>query len=140
MYSCGPTIYNFAHIGNLRSFIVADLLYRTLKYDGYEPRWVMNLTDIDDKTIKGTIEKFGKNAGVKELFNFTEEYKKAFIEDLREVNVLVDEIEFIRVTDKMPQIQEFILLLLQKGYAYKAEDGSTFYSDSFVSFGNHSVF
>ena len=103
MYSCGPTIYNFAHIGNLRSFIVADLLYRTLKYDGYEPRWVMNLTDIDDKTIKGTIEKFGKNAGVKELFNFTEEYKKAFIEDLREVNVLVDEIEFIRVTDKMPQ-------------------------------------
>lgn len=128
MYSCGPTIYNFAHIGNLRSFIVADLLYRTLKYDGYEPRWVMNLTDIDDKTIKGTIEKFGKNAGVKELFNFTEEYKKAFIEDLREVNVLVDEIEFIRVTDKMPQIQEFILLLLQKGYAYKAEDGSTYFS------------
>jgi cysteinyl-tRNA synthetase len=128
MYSCGPTIYNFAHIGNLRSFIVADLLYRTLKYDGYEPRWVMNLTDIDDKTIKGTIEKFGKNAGVKELFNFTEEYKKAFIDDLREVNVLVDEIEFIRVTDKMPEIQEFILLLLQKGYAYKAEDGSTYFS------------
>ncbi len=128
MYSCGPTIYNYAHIGNLRSFIVADLLYRTLKYDGYEPRWVMNLTDIDDKTIKGTIEKFGKDAGVKELFKFTEEYRLAFVNDLKEVNVMVDEIEFIRVTDKMPEIQEFILLLLQKGYAYKAEDGSTYFS------------
>lgn len=128
MYSCGPTIYNYAHIGNLRSFIIADLLYRTLKYDGYSPRWVMNLTDIDDKTIKGAIEKFGKNAGVKELFDFTEEYRKAFVDDLREVNVLVDEIEFIRVTDKMPEIQQFIMELIAKGYAYKADDGSTYFS------------
>ncbi len=128
MYTCGPTIYNYAHIGNLRSFILADLLYRTLKYDSYQPRWVMNLTDIDDKTIKGTIEKYGENAGVKELFDFTEEYRLAFISDLREVNVLVDEIEFVRVTEKMPEIQEFIVELINKGYAYKAEDGSTYFS------------
>jgi cysteinyl-tRNA synthetase len=128
MYSCGPTIYNYAHIGNLRSFILADLLYRTLKYDGYEPRWVMNLTDIDDKTIKGTIQKFGKAAGVKELFDFTEEYRLAFVNDLKEVNVMVDEIEFIRITNKMPEIQEFIMQLIAKGYAYKAEDGSTYFS------------
>jgi cysteinyl-tRNA synthetase len=128
MYSCGPTIYNYAHIGNLRSFIIADLLYRTLKYGGYQPRWVMNLTDIDDKTIKGTIEKFGKDAGVKELFDFTEIYREAFVNDLREVNVMVDEIEFIRVTEKMSEIQEFIIELISKGYAYKAEDGSTYFS------------
>ena len=128
MYTCGPTIYNYAHIGNLRSFILADLLYRTLKFDGYSPRWVMNLTDIDDKTIKGTIEKFGKNANLEDLRNFTQEYYEAFLDDLYEVNVLVNEIEFIRVTDKMLDIQTFIVDLINKGYAYKAEDGSTYFS------------
>lgn len=128
LYTCGPTIYNYAHIGNLRSFIIADLLYRTLKKDSYNPRWVMNLTDVDDKTIKGALGKFGKEAGVKELFEFTEEYKKAFIEDLKAVNVLADEIEIVRVTEKMPEIQEFVVGLMHKGYAYKADDGSTYFS------------
>jgi cysteinyl-tRNA synthetase len=128
LYTCGPTVYNFAHIGNLRSFILADLLYRTLKYEGYNPHWVMNITDIDDKTIKGTLDKYGKNAGLKGLHDFTEEYYQAFLTDLREVNVSVDDIEFIRVTDKMKEIQEFIVGLLDKGYAYKAEDDSTYFS------------
>lgn len=128
MYSCGPTIYNYAHIGNLRSFIMADLLYRTLKYEGYNPRWVMNLTDIDDKTIKGTLDEFGLKAGVKELYEFTEKYRQAFLEDLKAVNVLADEIEMVRVTDKMKDIQEFIVELINKAYAYKAEDGSTYFS------------
>ncbi|MBL8030082.1 MAG: class I tRNA ligase family protein [Candidatus Doudnabacteria bacterium] len=128
MYTCGPTIYNFAHIGNLRAYIVADLLYRTLKLDSYNPKWVMNLTDIDDKTIKGTLAEFGAQATAKDLFNFTEKYKQAFLEDLRAVNVLVDEIEIIRVTDKMTEIQEFVVGLLNKGYAYKAEDGSTYFN------------
>lgn len=128
LYTCGPTIYNYAHIGNMRSFVMADMLYRTLKLDGYKPRWVMNLTDIDDKTIKGTLAKFGKSAGPKELSDFTEEYYQAFLADLRDVNVLVDEIEFIRVTDKMKEIQEFVMELVGKGYAYKADDGSTYFS------------
>jgi cysteinyl-tRNA synthetase len=128
LYTCGPTAYNYAHIGNLRSFVMADLLYRTLKLKGLNPKWVMNITDVDDKTIKGTIEKYGKDAGVSELNAFTEEYFRAFVKDLKEVNVLSDEITFVKVTDTIPQIQEFILRLLDKGYAYKAEDGSTYFS------------
>ncbi len=126
LYTCGPTVYNFAHIGNLRAFIMADLLYRTLKYEGYNPHWVMNITDIDDKTIKGSLQEFGKDAGVTDLFNFTEKYLKAFKEDLKAVNVSVGEIEMIRVTDKMSEIQDFILKLLEKGFAYKADDGVYF--------------
>jgi cysteinyl-tRNA synthetase len=126
LYTCGPTVYNYAHIGNLRAFIMADLLYRTLKYEQYNPRWVMNITDIDDKTIKGTIAEYGANATVKDLYSFTEKYLQIFKDDLKEVNVLVDEIEMIRVTDKMPEIQKFILGLMEKGYAYKADDGVYF--------------
>lgn len=128
LYTCGPTVYNYAHIGNLRAFIMADLLYRTLKYDGYNPNWVMNITDIDDKTIKGAIDKYGKDAGIQELKKFTEEYYQTFLKDLAEVNVLADEIKFIRVTDVIPQIQDFIADLINKGYAYKAEDGSIYFS------------
>src|SRR3989344_9414461 len=82
LYTCGPTVYNYAHIGNLRAFIMADLLYRTLKYEGYNPKWVMNITDIDDKTIKGAIDKYGKDAGIQELQKFTEEYYREFLKDL----------------------------------------------------------
>jgi len=128
LYTCGPTVYNYAHIGNMRSYVMADLLYRTLKYDGYKPHWVMNITDIDDKTIKGAIEKYGPNAGVEELKKFTDVYYQAFLKDLEEMNVLKDEINFYRVTDVIPKIQDFILKLIEKGYAYKADDGSTYFS------------
>lgn len=140
LYTCGPTVYNYAHIGNLRAFIMADLLYRTLKYEDYKPHWVMNITDIDDKTIKGTLAEFGANATVKDLHTFTEKYLQIFKQDLKEVNVLVDEIEMIRVTDKMPEIQQFIVDLMQKGYAYKADDGVYFsiekYQKDFGDYGS----
>jgi len=128
LYTCGPTVYNYAHIGNLRSYILADLLYRTLKYDGYKPHWVMNITDIDDKTIKGTIAKYGDKATVENLREFTKFFLDEFLKDLTEVNVLKDEITFIRVTDVIPQIQDFIIALMDKGYAYQAEDGSVYFS------------
>jgi len=128
LYTCGPTVYNYAHIGNLRAYILADLLYRTLKYDGYKPKWVMNITDIDDKTIKGTLAKYGSNATVENLREFCKFYLDEFLKDLGEVNVLKDEITFIRVTDVIPQIQDFVIGLIKKGYAYKAEDGSTYFS------------
>jgi cysteinyl-tRNA synthetase len=128
LYTCGPTVYNYAHIGNLRSYILADLLYRTLKYDGYKPKWVMNITDIDDKTIKGTIAKYGSEATKENLREFTKFYLDEFLKDLGEANVLKDEITFIRVTDVMPQIQQFIADLINKGCAYKAEDGSIYFS------------
>jgi len=62
LYTCGPTVYNYAHIGNLRSYVCADLLYRSLKFNGDQVRWIMNITDVDDKTIKNTIEEFGGKA------------------------------------------------------------------------------
>lgn len=128
LYTCGPTVYNSAHIGNLRSYILADLLYRGLKHEQYNPKWVMNITDIDDKTIKGAMEKFGASANVENLREFTGVYMTGFLNDLREVNVSVDDITFVRVTDVMSQIQEFILELINKGYAYKADDGSVYFS------------
>lgn len=128
LYSCGPTVYGPAHIGNLRSFVVADVLYRTLKLSGYNPHWVMNITDVDDKTIRGTVSEFGPGAGVADLGKFTDRYTQGFKDDLREVGVLVDEIDFRPVTGYIKEIQEFVSELLKKGYAYRAEDGSTYFS------------
>ncbi len=127
-YSCGPTVYGKAHIGNLRSFIMADLLVRTLKTSGQNVRWVMNITDIDDKTIKSTVAQFGQTANVENLQQHTKQFTKTFLEDLDKVGVDIDSIEFINVTDVIPEIQEFIVKLIDLGFAYKAEDGSTYFS------------
>lgn len=128
MYTCGPTVYNFAHLGNLRSYLVADLVYRAQKFEGKNVNWVMNITDIDDKTIRQTIEKFGQGAGVEELKKYTDKYYQAFAQDLEKLNVLTKEIKFIKVSEVIPQIQDFIVKLIDKGYAYQAEDGSTYFN------------
>ena len=127
-YSCGPTVYGFAHIGNLRTFIMTDLLARTLRANDYEVNWIMNLTDIDDKTINGTISEFGNEATPTTLKSYTTKFSEKFIADLRAVGVNTEHIKFINVTDTVAQIQEFILKLADKGYAYTADDGSTYFS------------
>src|SRR5215831_15822298 len=76
MYTCGPTVYNFAHIGNFRTYVFEDLLRRTIKYFGWKVHQVMNLTDVDDKTLKGAIEQ-----GIT-LDEFTAPFKEAFFEDI----------------------------------------------------------
>src|SRR3989344_4738753 len=81
LYTCGPTVYNHAHIGNFRTYIFEDLLRRWLKYRGYKVKQVMNLTDVDDKTIKGS-----RAQGIP-LQEFTEKYKKAFFEDIAKLNI-----------------------------------------------------
>lgn len=128
MYTCGPTVYLHSHIGNLRGFIVPDLIYRTLKANGYEVQWTMNITDIDDKTIKGAVDQFGAEATIDNLQAYTSQYTSAFLADLRKVNVLVDEINIVPVTSVITEIQHFIERLIEKGYAYIAEDGSTYFS------------
>ncbi len=128
MYSCGPTVYDHAHIGNLRSFIYADVLRRSLEFGGQEVDWVMNITDVDDKTIKKTVEEYGANATPVELKKFTSKYTNLFLEDLKSLNIDTSRIRFFNVSDVIPEIQEFIVKLIDKGFAYKAEDGSTYFS------------
>lgn len=128
LYTCGPTVYDFAHIGNLRAFIFADIIKRALQFNGYDVNWVMNITDIDDKTISGAIKQFGQNAGVEALVKFTNQYFELFLEDLKEVNINRNDISFVKVTEKIADIQLFILKLMDLGFGYKAEDGSIYFS------------
>lgn len=139
LYTCGPTVYNFAHIGNFRSYIFSDLLFRMLKMHGANVKWVMNITDVDDKTIRGTLKEFGDQAGPKELKEFTQKYFAIFLQDLASLNIDQSNIEFICVSDVIPQIQEFIVGLLEKKYAYQTEDGVYFsiekYNQDFGDYG-----
>ena len=121
MYTCGPTVYNFAHIGNFRAYMFEDLLRRTLKYLGYKVTQVMNLTDVDDKTIRDS-----QAAGMK-LNDFTARYKKAFFEDLKTLNIENAEV-YPAATDHINEMITLIEVLMDKGYAYQAEDNCVYFS------------
>ncbi len=129
LYTCGPTVYNFAHIGNLRTYIFEDLLRRLLEFSGYNVVQVMNMTDVDDKTIKAA----GGNRD--EFSTLTKKYEKAFLSDLEELNILRPT-EITRATEYIDQIVEFVSELLDKGFAYKGQDGSIYFSiDKFADYG-----
>jgi len=120
MYSCGPTVYNYPHIGNYRAYIFADLLKRVLLYEGYKVKHIMNLTDIDDKTIRESQKE------KKTLKEFTEFYTKEFFKDIKTLNIL-DPTKFTKATDYINQMVELIQKLLAKGLAYKSNDGSIYF-------------
>lgn len=128
MYVCGPTIYNYVHIGNLRAYVFADILRRFLKESNYKIKEVMNLTDVDDKTIKQS-QKDGKN-----LREFTEKYEKTFLEDIKKMNIEKPEI-LPRATNNIKQMVSLIKKLLEKGIAYKAKDGIYFSIQKFKDYG-----
>src|SRR5450432_2635859 len=121
MYCCGPTVYDFAHIGNWRTFVFADLVRRTLEFSGYDVQHVMNITDIEDKIIKHVREK-----GVR-LKDFTEAYERAFLLDLQTLNCLSPH-QTPRATEYIPEIVTLIEKLIARGIAYKAADGSVYFS------------
>ncbi len=121
MYTCGPTVYNFAHIGNFRAYMFEDLLRRTLKLCGYEVTQVMNLTDVDDKTIRDS-----QAAGMS-LNDFTAQYKKSFFEDLKELNIEPAEY-YPAATGHIPEMIELVQTLIDKGFGYVANDGCVYYS------------
>ncbi|HMO49735.1 MAG TPA: cysteine--tRNA ligase [Kiritimatiellia bacterium] len=123
MYTCGPTVYNYAHIGNLRCYTFEDLLRRTLKYFGYEVFHVMNLTDVDDKTIRSSREK-----GVP-LRDYTRPFIDAFFEDLATLNIERAE-HYPAATDHVPEMIALIETLIEKGYAYQSDDRSVYFSIS----------
>ena len=121
MYTCGPTVYNYAQIGNFRAYLFEDLLRRSLEYHGYKVTQVMNLTDVDDKTIRDS-----RAAGLK-LQDFTRKYKDAFFEDLRTLRIEPAE-HYPEATTHIPEMIEMIRILFEKGFAYKSEDGSVYFS------------
>lgn len=129
LYTCGPTVYNYAHIGNFRAYIFEDLLRRCIKYSGFEVVQVMNLTDVDDKTIAGAIK-----AGVS-LDAFTRPYKTAFFDDLKVLNIEPAE-HYPAATDHVPEMITMIRTLLEKGHAYQSDEGSIYFSvSSFPGYG-----
>ena len=123
IYTCGPTVYDYAHIGNFRTYVFQDLLRRWLEYRGYKVIQVMNITDVDDKTIRGA-----RREGIS-LKEYTERYIKAFFEDIKTLNIEKAEY-YPKATEHIKEMVELIKKLLEKGYAYKAEDGSTYYDIS----------
>jgi len=129
MYTCGPTVYNFAHIGNYRAYVFEDLLRRWLQFKGFRVTQVMNLTDVDDKTIRDS-QKAGKG-----LNEFTKEYKDAFFEDLHTLNIEAAE-QYPAATNHIPEMIALIEILLEKGIAYSSEDGSIYFSiDKWPAYG-----
>jgi len=129
IYNCGPTVYNYPHIGNLRAFIFADLLRRYLKFKGYAVTQVMNLTDVDDKIIKKCAE---TKTSIKD---YTETYKQAFFKDIKTLNIEGAD-EYPAATDHIPEMVDLVQTLLDKGMAYKAEDGNIFFKiSSFPNYG-----
>jgi cysteinyl-tRNA synthetase len=128
-YACGPTIYDHAHIGNFRTFLFFDLVHRYLEWSGYEVRFVMNLTDVDDKTIAGAVE-----AG-QSVAEYTRPFGEAFLEDANTLGMLpVD--AYPRATSYIDRMVGFIGGLVESGHAYQAEDGAVYFSvSSFERYG-----
>ncbi len=123
IYTCGPSVYQYAHIGNFRTFVFEDVLVRYLRFKGFRVKRVMNLTDIEDKAIT-TARKKGKT--LKEL---TEYYARIFFEDMEELNLLPADV-FPRATQHVPEIIDIIKKMMANGYAYRGKDGSIYYEVS----------
>ncbi|MBQ4030522.1 MAG: cysteine--tRNA ligase [Bacilli bacterium] len=115
MYVCGPTVYSYAHVGNMCPVIIFDMVYRYFKYSGYDVKYASNFTDVDDKIIKASIE---QGISEKEL---TDKFIKIYLEDVKALNCL--DIDYRpRVTETMDEIIAYIQLLMDKGFAYQAGD------------------
>ncbi len=119
MYACGPTVYDYGHIGNFRTFVAVDLLYRFLRQSGYDVRYVMNITDVDDKIIRNSARD-GLTVN-----QYTAKFEQAFREDSRALNI--ESPILVRATEHIPQMAEFIARLEQQGIAYKTDDGSYYF-------------
>lgn len=123
MYTCGPTVYDYPHIGNLRTFIFSDVLYRTLKANGYDVKFIQNITDIDDKIIKNAKE---KNLSIEE---FTKDYTQFFFSDILKLNILPADV-YPKATEHVGKMIKYIEKLIQKGVAYTEKDGSVYFNIS----------
>ena len=128
LYTCGPTVYDYAHIGNFRTFVFEDLMRRYLIYKGYRVNQVMNLTDVDDKTIRGARQ---TKTSLSEYVRF---YAQAFFEDLQTLNIQRAE-HYPAATEHIPEMVALIKRLLERGYAYEAGGSVYFKVAAFPPYG-----
>ncbi|MEI7751747.1 MAG: cysteine--tRNA ligase [Candidatus Omnitrophota bacterium] len=129
LYTCGPTVYHYAHIGNFRTFVFEDLLRRFLEAKGFKVRHVMNITDVDDKTIAGAARE------EKTLQVYTSFYTQAFLDDMKTLNMLFPAVQPC-ATDEIPAMIALIEGLMAKGIAYRVDEGSVYYRiAAFPSYG-----
>src|SRR5713226_8174373 len=119
MYACGPTVYDYGHIGNFRTFIAVDLLRRFLRHSGYQVRHVMNITDVDDKIIRNAAR---DGLSVQQ---YTAKYEKAFLEDAAMIGI--EQPVLVRATEHIPEMAEFVTKLVERDLAYRADDGSYYF-------------
>ncbi len=144
MYNCGPTVYDVQHLGNLSAFVFADILRRTLEYNGYSVKQVVNITDVghlasdgdegEDKMSKG-LRREGLAPSLPNMLKLGENYTQIFLEDLRKLNIDTERITFPRASDYIPAQIAMIKTLEEKGYAYKAEDGMYYDTARFSAYG-----
>jgi len=128
MYTCGPTVYDFAHLGNFRAYVVADLIKRYLKYKGLDVKHVMNITDVDDNTIAGSQK---KNVP---LDQYTQKYKDAFFQDLESLRIELADL-YPEATAHVKDMVELVEILLEKGHAYQMDGSIYFKISSFPGYG-----
>jgi cysteinyl-tRNA synthetase len=119
MYACGPTVYDYGHIGNFRTFVAVDILRRFFRQSGFEVRHVMNITDVDDKIIRNSAQ---EGLSVKD---YTAKYEKAFLEDSSTLNI--EPPVLVRATQHIEEMALFVAELEKKGFAYRADDGSYYF-------------
>ena len=131
IYSCGPTVYAPAHVGNFRSFLFADLTRRYLAWKGYPVRWVMNITDVDDKIIRDAAA-----AGIP-IGQLTAHHTEVFLTELRRLRVAMPDV-LPRATEHIDEMARLIGTLLERGHAYRTDDGSIFFRIGVVAGIRHS--
>jgi cysteinyl-tRNA synthetase len=119
MYACGPTVYDYGHVGNFRTFVAVDLLRRFFRQSGYTVRHVMNITDVDDKIIRNAARD-----GVS-VQQYTAKYEKAFLEDAAMIGI--EEPTLVRATEHIPEMAAFVATLVERGIAYRTDDGSYYF-------------
>jgi len=124
MYTCGPTVYDYAHVGNFRAFLTYDLVKRVLMYFGYDIDHICNLTDVDDKIINRANEQELENGKISDL---TLKFENYFFDDLKALNVVLAN-RYPRATEHIPEMMDMILELAEKDLAYEAEDGSWYFA------------
>jgi cysteinyl-tRNA synthetase len=136
MYSCGPTVYRYAHIGNMRSFMLGDLIMRILRFEGTEVHWVMNITDVGHMTDDAAVDKMDLAVADEGLSpqEIAEKYTQAFLEDMEAVGIEQAD-RYPKATEHIPEMVELTQRLIDNGHAYEV-DGSVYYDvQSFPEYG-----